>query len=182
MKSQLRPATMMPALISLGFILAIDSRADNSSKKDVNLPAAVRKTFEAKFPKAKIEKVDAETENGVEVYDFEFKDGDSEKETDIAEDGTLLESTLVIQTKDVPKDAMKAIRKAAGDAKMGRTEKIEVEYELKDGKVTKLAKTELQYAVELTKDGKHSEVTVDPKGKVVEAPHWEEDKPEAAAK
>ena len=30
------------------------------------------------------------------VYDLEFRDGTTEKETDIAEDGTMLEYTIVI--------------------------------------------------------------------------------------
>ncbi|HEX4412689.1 MAG TPA: PepSY-like domain-containing protein [Lacipirellulaceae bacterium] len=146
------------------------------------LPAVVKKAFDAKYPKATIESVDAETENGIEIYDLEFRDGISEKEADFAKDGTLLESTLVIELKDVPKDAMNAIRKAAGDAKMGRVEKVEVNCNVKDGKITKLSKAELQYAVEIAKDGKHAEVTVDPQGKVVEPPQWEADKPATATK
>src|SRR4051812_12950147 len=83
------------------------------AKAETKLPDAVRKTFDAKFPKAKIEKVDVEKENGVEVYDFEFKDGKTDKECDIATDGTMLEYTVVIDTKEVPEEAMKPIDKAA---------------------------------------------------------------------
>ena len=50
---------------------------------------AVSKTFKANFPKAVIEKLEYEVENGVGVYDFEFKNGDLEQECDIAADGTL---------------------------------------------------------------------------------------------
>jgi uncharacterized membrane protein YkoI len=181
MKSQMHFGLKTTALISLGFSAAV-SLAVPPAKTSVALPPAVRKTFEAKFPKAFIESVDAETENGVEVYDFEFKDGDLEKEADIAKDGTFLESTLVIQIKEVPKAAMEAIRKAADGAKMGRAEKVEVNCNVKDGKITKLPKAELQYAVEIAKGGKHAEVTVDPKGKVVEPPTWEADKPETGKK
>lgn len=172
----------MTALILLLSLFVADLRAETTPAKETKLPPAVRKTFEARFPKAKIEKVDAESENGIDIYDFEFTEGDVEKEADVAKDGTLLESTLVIELKDVPKDAMKAIQKAADGAKMGRTEKVEVNCNVKDGKITKLPKAELQYAVEIAKDGKHAEVTVDPHGKVVEPPQWEADKPEAETK
>lgn len=180
MRSSLQRLTAI-ALISLCFPAAT-SFAEPSPKTTMKMPAAVEQAFKAKFPKASIETVDSETENGVDIYDFEFKDGELEKEADFAKDGTLLESTLVIEMKDVPKDAMNSIRKAVGDAKMGRVEKVEVNCNVKDGKITKLAKAELQYAVEIAKDGKHAEVTVDPKGKVVEEPQWEADKPETVKK
>ena len=139
------------------------------------------KTFDAKFPKAKIEKVDVETENGVQVYDFEFKDGKTEKECDIAAEGTMLEYTVVIRTKEVPQEAMKPIQKAAEGAAMGRTEKIKVSYELKNGKIIKLSKPVMQYAVEMKKGDKHAEIIVDETGKVVEEPKWEAPKPKKAA-
>jgi len=54
-------------------------------------------------------------ENGVTVYDLEFKDGPVEKETDIAADGTMLEYTVVVEAKaacgcheDYPKDRRRA--------------------------------------------------------------------------
>jgi hypothetical protein len=65
---------------------------------------------------------------------------------------------------------------------MGRTEKIELSYELKDGKVIKLPKPVLRYAVEMKKGGKIAEIVVDPKGKIVEEPDWDapaEEKPSA---
>src|SRR5260370_33256 len=70
------------------------------------LPAVVRRDFDAKFPKGEIHKVEAEEENGVTVYDVEFSEGTVEKETDIAADGTMLEYTIVIDTKTVPEAAM----------------------------------------------------------------------------
>ena len=139
---------------------------------DPKLPVAVRKTFEAKFPDAVIEKVDAEEEGGVVVYDIEFKDGATEKETDIAADGTMLEFTLVIDAKAVPWAAMKPIREAAAGAKMKRVEEIKISNETKGGKVLELPATVTHYAVEMTKGGKTAEIVVDADGKVVEDPRW----------
>jgi uncharacterized membrane protein YkoI len=141
-------------------------------KADAKLPEPVRKTFEARFPKAEIQKVDAEEEGGVMVYDVEFKDGSTEKETDIAADGTMLEFTVVIDAKAVPEAAMKPIQKAAEGAKMKRTERIEITHETKDGKVVKLPKTVTHYAVEMTKGDQSAEIVVDADGKVLEEAKW----------
>ena len=107
------------------------------------------------------------------VYDIEFREGKAEKETDITEDGTMLEITYVINKKSIPKDAMKPIEAAAKGAKMGRTERIEITHETKDGKVVKLGKPATHYAVEMTKGDQSAEITVDAKGKVIEEPKWQ---------
>jgi uncharacterized membrane protein YkoI len=135
---------------------------------DTKLPDAVRKTFEAKFPKGQIEKVEVEEEGGVTVYDLEFKDGATEKETDITADGTMLEYTIVIDAKAVPAAAMKPIRAAAQGATMKRIERIEISYETKDGKTIKLPQPVTYYAVELKKGDQEAEIVVDADGKVIE--------------
>ncbi len=113
--------------------------ANKKAKKEIKLPDAVTKTFKKTFPKGEINKLDVDVENGgVTVYDIEFKDGAIDKETDIAADGTMLEFTVVVEAKAVPPAAMKAVRKAAEGATMGRIEQIEISYETKDGKVIKL--------------------------------------------
>jgi hypothetical protein len=139
---------------------------------EAKLPAPVKKTFRDKFPKAAIEKVDSEDENGVTVYDLEFRDGTTEKETDITADGTMLEFTVVIDADDVPEAAMTPIRKAAEGATMKRIERIEISHETKDGKTIKLPKTVTHYAVEMTKGARSAEIVVAADGKVVEPARW----------
>ena len=138
----------------------------------LELPELVAKTFKAQFPKGQIEKLDATEENGVMVYDIEFKDGTVEKETDIAEDGTMLEFTVVIKSKKVPGAAMKSMKEAAKGAKMGRLEEIQITYETKDGKVVKLPAQKTHYAAELVKGSQQAEVIVTSNGQVVEQPEW----------
>ena len=157
-------------------------RAQEATVSETALPEKVRKTFVDKFPNAAIKKVNSDEEGGVMVWDIEFREGRTHKETDIAADGTMLEHTVYIPKKSVPGAAMKPMEAAAKekDAKMGRVEKIEISYETKDGKVVKLDKPRTNYAVELTKDDQMAEIVVDEKGKVVEEPKWES--PTAAAK
>jgi len=140
--------------------------------RNIKLPDPVRKTFKTTFPKGEIFKMDVDEENGVTVYDLEFKDGVMEKETDIAADGTMLEFTVVIRARDVPPAVRKAVRRAAEGATMKRIERIEISYETKDGKAVKLARPITRYAVEITKGDRSTEIVVDPDGTVVEPARW----------
>lgn len=142
---------------------------------ETKLPEKVRKTFLDKFPNAVINKLDEEKEGGVTVYDIEFRDGKSQKETDIAEDGTMLEYTVYLTNKTVPKQALRKMEAAAKEhnAKMGTLERIEVSYETKDGKVVKLGKPQTRYAMELKKDGQTSEIEVDERGRIIAPPKFD---------
>jgi uncharacterized membrane protein YkoI len=137
-----------------------------------SVPDAVARTFKSSFPNAEVEKLESEKENGVMVYDFEFREGSTEKECDIAGDGTLLERTVVVNESDVPPAAMNAIRSSAQGAKLGRLEHVDKDYETRDGHAVKLPNRMTQYEVEITKDGKHADLVVTPDGKVVEQPKW----------
>ena len=132
------------------------------------LPDPVAKTFSARFPRALIEKLEMEAENGAGVYDFEFREGSVEKETDITAEGTLLESTIVVAAEDVPAAAMETVRKAVAGAALKRIEHIEISYELRNGSPMRLAKPVIHYAVEITKDGRTTEIVVAPDGTVIE--------------
>ena len=168
------------ALIGLtglvGFAFAAATGRAQEKDLEAKLPAPVKKTFRDKFPKAEIEKTDVEEENGVTVYDIEFRDGTTEKETDITADGTMLEFTVVIEASDVPEAAMKPIRQAAEGATMKRIERIEISYETKAGRTIKLPKPVTHYAVEMTKGSRSAEIVVTPEGKVVESAKWSGDK------
>ena len=138
-------------------------------KKELPLPEAVDKAFKAAFPQGEIEKLAIEEENGVMVYDFEFKNGAVEQETDIAGDGTVLEVTLVVEAKDVPEKAMKAMEQQAGaGAEFTRIEKVDISYETKDGKVVKLAKPVRHYYGEFRNGDRRGEAMVTEDGEPVE--------------
>lgn len=173
MKSSKSAIRWTESLIAAVLACAVASFAHATSLPvDSKLPDAVATTFKAKFPNGKIEKLDVTAEEGVNVYDIEFSDGKMEKETDIAEDGTMLEFTLVISQKEIPAAPLKTIRENAKGAKLGRMEKIEIDYITKDGKVEKLPATVWRYAAEMTKKGQQAEVIVNADGTVSEAPKW----------
>ena len=169
MKSGVGLKSFLIACIGLAFTAGAGGSTPVAPDK---LPEPVANTFKTMFPNGTIQKLDVEEEDGVMVYDFEFRAGEREKEADIAGDGTLLESTLVVVAADIPEPAMKGIKKAAKDAKLGRLEWLETFYKTKDGKVVKLPKSEIHYAAELWRGDQMAEVFVDPAGKVTEAPKW----------
>jgi hypothetical protein len=174
-------SVVIPAILC-GLVLLPATVRAQAAIPDSKLPEPVRKTFRAQFPKAEIEKLDVEVEDGVTVYDLEFKDGAVEKETDITADGTMLEFTVVIDAKAVPTAAMEAIRKGAAGATFKRIERIEISYETRDGKAVKLTRPVTHYAVELEKGGQNAEIVVAPDGTVIEEPRWGGAKEEKAEK
>ena len=159
-------------IVALMTVFVTSAAYATSLAPDSKLPDAVNGTFRAKYPNAKIEKLDVTAEEGVNVYDIEFADGKMEKETDIAEDGTMLEFTHVIPSKEIPAAPLKTIRETAKGSKIGRMERIEIDYITKDGKVEKLPATVLRYAAELAKKGQSAEIIVNADGTVSEAPKW----------
>jgi hypothetical protein len=132
--------------------------------RDTALPDPVVKTFKATFPNAEITKVDVDAEGGVAVYDLEFKDVATEKETDITADGTMLEFTIVVDAGDIPAAAMKTLRRAVKGAVIRRIEYIEISYEIEDGRVVKLPKSVVHYAFEIAGANKVTEIVVNPDG------------------
>jgi hypothetical protein len=147
-----------------------------TAEAKVVLPEAVAKAVKDNCPKAVIEKTDLEEGGGVKLYDIEFKDGMGEIE--VAEDGTVMDVSTVIEMKDVPEAAAEAIRKAAKGASIKQIEKSEVRGELKrEGekvRIVKLDKSMFLYEAELVKGDQRGEIQVAPDGKIVEAVKWEE--------
>lgn len=154
-------------------VVSLGAVAVAASEKDaVTMPEAVARTFEQSFPDAEIVKLDAEVENGVVVYDIEFRDGKVEKETDITADGTMLEFTIVVGEADVPAPAMAALQEAAEGAAIRRIEEIELHYEIRDGKVAALPKPVTNYEALLSRGEAYGEVVVSSSGALVEAVKW----------
>jgi hypothetical protein len=171
MTNTIRGARALMAGVAMLLVASAGQAA--SLKPDAKLPDPVTNALRAKYPKAVIERIDVLEENGVNVYDIEFSVGKSEHETDIAEDGTMLEFTNVIPLKEIPAAPLKTIREATPKgSKYGRIERIEIDYETKDGQVVKLPGTVIRYAAEMVKKGQQAEIVVNVDGSVSESPNW----------
>jgi len=150
-------------------------REPETTVSEMKLPEKVRATFVDKFPNAVINKAKSEKKNGVAVWGIDFRDGKSQRATDIAEDGTMLAVIANITVKTMPKPAMRKLEAAAkeNDARLGRLERLDVSSETKDGKVVKLDKQQTRYAAEVTKGSQTMKIIVDARGKIVEEPKWD---------
>jgi hypothetical protein len=169
MKRSIGPVALLVVCIGLAFVAGT---VGSTPVDPAKMPEPVANTFKTMFPNATIDKLDVEEEEGVMVYDFEFRAGGKEKEADIAGDGTMMESTLVVVAKDIPAAAMKTIKKTAGKATLGRLEWIASYYKPEGGKLVQLPKEQISYAAEMNKGDKWAEVFVDPAGKITEKPVW----------
>ena len=152
-------------LVSAGHV---PSRGREEKIKASQFPAAVAKTIQSNCPNCVIDKATREVENGVTIYDVEFKNG--QVEMDVAADGSVIDRETVVPANDVPQAALDAIRKAGG--KMRQIMKDEVRAELKNGSVIKLDTPKYLYEADLVKGNQVAEVQVSADGQVIEAPQW----------
>lgn len=142
--------------------------AAQGAKQDApRLPAAVKQAIQVNKPAALIDKVEVENENDINLYDIEFTAGQGEIE--VAEDGTVMDVTTIVDVKDVPEAAAAAIRMAAKGQAIKQFELSEVRAEIvregRKGRISKLSTPRHVYEAELA-DG---EVEVTPDGKVIKA-------------
>lgn len=138
--------------------------------KTSQLPAAVVEAIKSNCPNCVIRKATREVENGVTIYDFEFKGGQGEM--DVAEDGSVIDRETIVQTTEIPSAALDAIRKGALGATIKQIAKDEVRAELKNGKVIKLDSPRYLYEADLVKGNQVAEIEVSAEGQVTEGPRW----------
>ena len=165
---------LMIATVGAGcalMLLAPDLQAQKrSKKKGLRLPPAVAATLKSECPDCVISKATKEKEDGVTIYDFEFKI--DQGEMDVAVDGSVINRETPVKIDEVPGPAIEAIRKAAAGGKIKLVEKEEIRAELKDGKVIKLDSPKYAFEADLQKGNKVGEVVVTPEGQITEGPKW----------
>ena len=156
-----------------------EAKAKPEVKAKVELPEAAAKALKDAFPKATVDEVKMEKEEGITVYEVELKEGKSETEVEVTADGTILEVETDVEMKDVPEAAAKAIQAAAEGAKIKEVSKEEVRAEIKKegetAKIVKLEKPKTLYEAEIVKGDKKGEITVAADGTVVEPLKWKEE-------
>jgi hypothetical protein len=146
-----------------------------AKKPEIELPAAVSAAVEADVPNAEIDFVEVVKEEGITLYDIEFKADRGEIE--VAEDGTVIDVVTIITMEELPGPAAQAIQKAAEGLMIKRLEKSEVRSEIKKegekGIIVKLQTPRYVYEAELGKNGQTGEITVDAEGNIVEPLKWD---------
>jgi uncharacterized membrane protein YkoI len=145
-----------------------EAQAQADAKRS-RLPAAVVKAIDENKPGAQIEKLTIENEAGVRFYDMEFKAGHGEM--DVAEDGTVLDVSTIVQVNDLPEAVKAAVQRAALGTSIKQLTKSEVRARIEKvggkGTPTRLAAPEFVYEVELAKGG---EVEIAADGRILKGP------------
>ena len=75
-----------------------------------DVPKNVMDAVNKRFPGAEVRSVEREIEHGNVVYDFELTQNGRKYETDVKEDGTLLETEIQVASADVPPAVTRAVR------------------------------------------------------------------------
>lgn len=160
------------ALIALATPLsqAMQDGAKEEKLKVSQLPPAVVQAIKTNCTGCLIGKATREVENGVTVYDIEFKH--RQGEIAVAEDGSIIDRETVVQLKEVPMAALEAIQRAASGGKIRQIAKGEIHAELKEGKIVKLGSPRYIYEAELVNGNRVAEIEVSPEGQVIEPAEW----------
>jgi uncharacterized membrane protein YkoI len=157
---------MAVGVIALGAycVRAADEKDEGKKIKESDVPQKVMDAVKARFPNAKIDSVEREKEEGNVIYDIELTQDGRKYETDVKEDGTLVEVEKALDAKNWPANVTQAVM-----AKYPRTTIKEVMEKslVKDGK-----ETVHEYEVVIRyNDSQEKELTVTPEGKITgEAP------------
>jgi hypothetical protein len=148
--------------------LAANGRAEKIPLDKV--PEKIMAAINARFPGAQLKGVEKETEDGAVVFDVELTQKGRKYESDIKEDGTIIEIEKEVAAKDFPDACARAVAAKYPKAKV--TEIMEV------NKVNGAKETPDHYEVVLEEPGKKSfEALVSLDGKSVK-----EEKEESAGK
>lgn len=154
----------MSAVLTL-VLLGTAVQADDKDKKEEKippdkLPKAVMKAIMGRFPGADITSAEKETEGGKVIFDIELKHKGRNYEMDIKEDGTILEISKEVASKDVPKAITKAV--------MAKYPKATIKEVMEVNKVKGKEETPIHYEVTIEMaDRKKLEVIVSLDGKSV---------------
>ena len=135
--------------------------AQKLSTSDV--PARVMDPVRARFPGAQVTSVEREKENGQIIYDFELTQNGRKYESDVRDDGTIVEIEKQVNLTDVPPAVTRGVHDKYANATI--TEVMEV------NKVNGRQETPDHYEVVLSTGGggaKDKEVNVSMDGKVTE--------------
>lgn len=177
MRVKKRAVEMLAAVLGLALAAPMSWGAAQQSpeKEEIALPAAVAEAVLKHRPRATIAKMTVETLDSISLYDIEFDEDEGEME--VAEDGTIIDISTVVDMEDLPPAAAEAIRKAAAGAEIVWLEKSEVRAEVQveggKAKVVPLAKFRYVYEAELVRGKQTGEVEVGADGEVIEEVKWE---------
>ena len=127
------------------------------------IPANVMTTLTTRFPQARIDKWAREKEDGKEVYDIEFRQGDRKFEADIFADGAIHNWEQQISQADLPQAVVQTVNKRFPK---GTLKEIMAVTDVTNG-AERLEGYEIVVRRSMRKD---VEMTIAPDGRILEGP------------
>ena len=82
-------------IAALGLLVGCNKSVENASQKFNELPPAVQKTVRAQYPNGEVADVTKKTENGMDLYEVQFREPGTNPKLVVAADGKLVNSDLV---------------------------------------------------------------------------------------
>src|SRR4051812_38026231 len=83
-------AYVVTLVAAAGLVVGCNKSIESASQKFNELPPAVQKTVRAQAPNAEVADISKRTQDGVEVYEIEFREHGSNPKIVVATDGTLV--------------------------------------------------------------------------------------------
>jgi len=154
------------AAVAFALALMVGCNMMNKKESEAKLspsdvPPKVMDSAKARFPDAQWRSITRERENNMTIYDFELTSGGKKYETDIKDDGTILEIEKEIAASELPESARRTVAAKYPNSKIKETLQKSL---IKDGR-----ETPHEYEVVVQTDaGKEKEVTLSLDGKVKE--------------
>ncbi len=101
------------------------ARADEETIPVNELPKAVRKAVEKRFPKAEIEQASRETEDGKTIYEVTLEvEEDRDVDVSLSAEGKILEIEREVEFEDLPEPVRKTLAKKYPSAEIEKVEAI----------------------------------------------------------
>jgi len=81
-------------IAAAGLVAGCNKSVESASQKFNELPPAVQKTVRAQAPQAEIMDVTRKTDNGMDVYEIQFREGDRNPKIIVGADGRLMSTDM----------------------------------------------------------------------------------------
>ncbi len=163
----MKVAFLLPGLLAAAAFV----RADDVSVKLEDVPKPVLSAVKTKFPEAKVTKAVKEEEDGKTTYELVVEVEGKTLDVAVSAKGKLLEIEEPVDAAKLPEAVTAAIKAKYPESKIKKAEQVEKFERDGDGQ-----EGEKVFEILLTTEGKkNTELTVSPKGKILEDEEDDED-------
>jgi hypothetical protein len=130
----------------------------------VSPPAA--EAVKTAFPAASVAKATVESGGALKLYEVELSQEQREITVTVSAEGRIVEVETTMALSEVPKPVEEAVKKAVGDGKLTKLEKVEHRGTVQAGKITALDPPDVFYEAKYIRWGIMHEVQWAPDGTV----------------